>query len=219
MGNNVHIVPDQEYLRRLKVFIDVFYAIIFFEMLKYLPPPENMEWTKLPYGLLSLLIDHRIELLRIFIGAGLALIMWNQNNNLFKSLVKTNGFHAMLSLLQIVFVSLFIYFAIADPALVGGPSSPALQSASLAIAGFIGIWAWLYAKKHRFVDENLTEDDLHKVTKQNLKEPLTATLNISLSFIGPMVWTIGWFIFPILVIWALKLFWKKKLSLPALVRK
>jgi uncharacterized membrane protein len=210
MGNNVHIVPNQEYLRRLKVFIDVFYAIVFFEMLKYLPPPENMEWTKLPYGLLSLLIDHRIELLRIFIGAGLALIMWNQNNNLFKSLVKTNGFHAMLSLLQIVFVSLFIYFAISDPALVGGPSSPALQSASLAIAGFIGVWAWLYAKKHRFVDENLTEDDLGKVTKQNLREPLTASLTIPLSFIGPMVWTIGWFTLPILVIWVLKLFWKKK---------
>jgi len=210
MGNNVHIVPNQEHLRRLKVFIDVFYAIVFYRMLEYLPPAENMEWTKLPYGLLSLLIDHRIELLRIFIGAGLALIMWNQNNNLFKSLVKTNGFHATLSLLQIVFVSLFIYFAISDPALVGGPSSPALQSASLAIAGFIGIWAWLYAKKHQFVDENLTEDDLGKVTKQNLREPLTATLTIPLSFIGPMFWTIGWFSLPILVIWALKLFWKKK---------
>ena len=195
--------PDTIYLRRLATFIDVVYAMIFFHMFTtYLPMIEDMSWTAKPLGLLSHLVDNRSELLRIFIGAGLALIYWNQNNSLFKNLVKTNGVHATLSLVQLVLVLWFVYFAIADPALESA-SSPALQAGSLALAGFTGIGTWLYASRKKLIREGINSDEVKSIAKSNLMEPLTATVNIGLAFVGPLVWTFAWFLLPVLFIWLL----------------
>lgn len=196
--------PDSIYLLRLSRFIDVVYALLFFHLIiNYLPTFENMEWTNKPMGLLSHMIDNRSELLRIFIGGGLALLYWNQNNNLFKNLVKTNGTHALLSLVQLFLVVLFVYFAIADPGLET-QSSPALQAACLALAGFTSIGTWLYAAKHNLIREGMDEHGVKTIARENLMEPLTAVVNIGLAFVGPMVWTLAWFALPPVFIWVLK---------------
>ena len=198
------IAPDSIYLRRLSRFIDVVYAVIFFHLLsKYLPHFEEMTWTDKPYGLLSHLWDGRTELLRIIIGAGLALLYWNQNSNIFKHLVRTNYTHAALSLVQLFFVVLFVYFAIADPNLET-KSSPALQAGSLAIAGFMSIGLWKYAAKKGLIREGMSEDEINQVTKGNLMEPLTAVFNVGLAFVGPLIWTLAWFLLPPVFIWLLK---------------
>ena len=196
--------PDTIYLRRLSRFIDVVYAVIFFHILsQYLPHFEQMTWTEKPYGLLSHLWDGRIELLRIIIGAGLALLYWNQNNGIFKHLVRTNYTHAALSLVQLFFVVLFVYFAIADPNLES-KSSPALQAGSLAIAGFMSIGLWNYAAKKGLIRDGMSEEEIKQVTKSNLMEPLTAVVNVGLAFVGPLIWTLAWFLLPLLFIWLLK---------------
>lgn len=196
--------PENIYLSRLSRFIDVVYAVIFFHLLsKYLPHFEEMTWTEKPYGLLSHLWDGRTELLRIVIGAGLALLYWNQNSNLFKHLVKTNYTHAALSLVQLFFVVLFVYFAIADPNLET-KSSPALQAGSLAIAGFMSIGLWNYAARKGLIRDGMSEEDIKQVTKNNLMEPLTAVVNIGLAFVGPLVWTLAWFLLPPVFIWLLR---------------
>ncbi len=64
-------------LQGLRVFLHVVYALLFFEMLRYLPQAEDMAWAESRLGLIQLLIDNRVELLRIVIGGGLALIYWN----------------------------------------------------------------------------------------------------------------------------------------------
>ncbi len=202
--NTLNIKPETIYLRRLSRFIDVAYALLFIHLIvKFLPHFEDMEWTHKPYGLLSHLVDNRLELLRIFIGGGLALLYWNQNNSLFKNLIRTNGLHAMLSLVQLFLVVLFVYFAIADPGLES-QSSPALQAASLALAGFTGIAAWIYASKKGLIREGMSEEDVKQVTKSNLMEPLTAVVNVGLAFVGPLVWTLAWFLLPPVFIWLLK---------------
>lgn len=196
--------PDTIYLNRLSRFIDVVYALLFFHLIiNYLPAFEDMQWTQKPYGLLSHLIDNKGELLRILIGAGLALMYWNQNNSLFKNLVRTNGTHAALSLVQLFFVCLFVYFAIADPGLES-QSSPALQAFCLAIAGFLGIGAWLYASRHQLVRSSLSKVETSAITQDNLMEPLTAVVNVGLAFIGPLVWTLAWFVLPPIFVWILK---------------
>jgi len=196
--------PDTVYLRRLTTFIDVVYAVIFFYMFSnYMPQMEDMAWLSKPMGLLSHLIDNKSELLRIFIGAGLSVLYWNQNNNLFKNLVKTNGVHALLSLVQLALVLLFVYFAIADPGLKS-VSSPALQAGSLALAGFIGIGAWYYAAKNNLIREEISGDKVQSIAKDNLMEPLTATINVGLAFVGPLAWTLAWFVLPPILIWLLK---------------
>ena len=179
----------RNYLRRLCVFLDVVYALLFVQLLQYLPQTEDLAWKERPLGLLQLLIDNATELLRILIGCGLTIIYWNLSNRLLGSLQRTDGSHAVLVMLQMAFVCLFLYFAISDPALAGGPSSPALQSASLAIAGFIGLCGWAYARRHRLIDGRLTEQDQRDVARRAWIEPLTALLNTPLAFVGPMSWT------------------------------
>lgn len=156
-----------------------------------------------PYGLLSHLYDSRTELLRIIIGSGLALLYWNQHNGLFKHLVRTNYTHAALSLVQLFFVVLYVYFAIADPNLES-KSSPALQAGSLAIAGFMSIGLWKFAAKKGLIREGMTEEEVNQITKGNLMEPFTAVINVGLAFVGPMVWTLAWFVLPAVFTWLLK---------------
>lgn len=195
--------PSGIYLKRLSNFIDIVYALIFFHLIvTYLPKIESMEWASKPYGLWSLLVENKSEILRIIIGAGLALMYWNQNNALFKNLVRTNGTHVAFSLIQLFLVCLYVYFAIADPGLVT-KSSPALQAGCLAIAGFLGVANWRYAVKAGLTREDLENDEAKAITKSNLMEPLTAVVNVGLAFVGPMVWTIAWFVLPAVFTWLL----------------
>lgn len=198
------MTPDAIYLQRLSRFIDVVYAVIFFHIMsQYLPHFEGGAWMGKPYGLLSHFYDSRVELLRVIIGSGLALLYWNQHVGLFKHLVRTNYTHAALSLLQLFFVVLFVYFAITDPNLES-KSSPALQAGSLAIAGFMSVGLWKYAAKNGLIREGMSEDEVKQITKGNLMEPLTAVVNIGLAFVGPMVWTLAWFVLPPIFLWILK---------------
>jgi hypothetical protein len=73
-------------LRRLETFLDVSYAVLFVQFIMYLPKTEDMAWANLPYGLLSLLIDHWTELLRLIIAVGLTLFSWNLSNTLLSPL-------------------------------------------------------------------------------------------------------------------------------------
>jgi len=197
-------LADEVQLHRLSTFIDVVYALIFFHMFTtYLPIVEDMIWTSKPYGLLSLLAEKKFELLRIFIGVGLALMYWNQTNNFINNLAKTNGVHVTLSLIQLILVTLFVYFAIADPALES-VSSPALQAASLALAGFTGRTSWLYAVVKDMVRPEISKVEANKIMNGSLIEPLTATINIGLAFVGPLVWTFAWFVLPVILSLLLK---------------
>ena len=201
---NTHVTsPDTIYLNRLRRLIDVVYAVIFFHIItNYLPLIEDMEWTHKKYGLLTHMIDYKDWLLKVFIGAGLTLMYWNQNNGLFKNLVKTNSTHVALSLMQLFVICLYVFFAIAGPNLET-QSSPALQAASLALAGFVSVWSWVYASKNNMINESLSEDDIKQITRNNLMEPATAVVNIGLAFVGPMVWTLAWFVLPPVFIWVL----------------
>ena len=192
-------------LGRLKTLLDILYAVLIIKVLDFLPNAENMDWIGKPLGLFSYFIEDPMILLRIFIGVGLTIISWNQTNNLFKSLVRTDGTHALFSILQIIFVYLFIFFAISDPNLEGGPSSPALQSISLAIAGLMGILGWRHAGLKGLADEGLDEKEFERITSRNLVEPVTALLNTSLAFVGPLAWTVGWFVWPFLINFGIKI--------------
>ncbi len=48
----------------------------------YLPETEELTWTELPLGLLSLLLDNSLNLMRLLIGVGLTLISWNLTHKL-----------------------------------------------------------------------------------------------------------------------------------------
>ena len=187
------------HLRRLETFLDVAYAVLFVHFIMYLPHTEDMAWTDLPFGLLSLLIEDLVDLMRLVIAVGLTLISWNLTHKLLGPLERTDARHSLLALLQLIFVCLFLFFAIADPALVS-VSSPVGQSLCLAVSGFIGLAGWSYARKKGFTRADLSETDKDEVRKNAIIEPVTALLNTGLGFIGPAVWTAGWFVIPMVLI-------------------
>jgi uncharacterized membrane protein len=186
-------------LRRLETFIDVAYAVLFVDFIMYLPHTEDMAWTQLPYGLLSLLIDDSANLLRLIIAVGLTLISWNLTHKLLGPLDRTNPRHTLLALLQLIFVCLFLFFAVADPALES-LSSPVGQCLSLALSGFIGIAGWAYARKNGLVRADFSETDSHAVLRNAIIEPVTALLNTGFAFVGPGAWTAGWFVIPMVLV-------------------
>jgi uncharacterized membrane protein len=186
-------------LRRLETFIDVAYAVLFVDFIMYLPHTEDMAWEELPYGLLSLLIDNSVDLLRLVIGVGLTLISWNLTHKLLGPLDRTDPRHTLLSLLQLIFVCMFLFFAIADPELAS-LSSPVGQCLSLALSGFIGIAGWSYARKHGLVRADLSETEKDDVPRNAIIEPVTALLNTGFAFVGPGAWTAGWFVIPMVLV-------------------
>jgi uncharacterized membrane protein len=188
-------------LRRLETFLDVTYALLFVNFIMYLPETEDMAWTDLPFGLLSLLLDNLLDLMRLIIAVGLTLISWNLTHKLLGPLERTNAVHTLLSLLQLIFVCLFLFFAIADPALES-VSSPVGQSVCLAISGFIGIAGWSYARKNGFAKAEFTESQKDDVGRSLIIEPVTALLNAGLGFVGPGIWTLGWFVIPLVLVGA-----------------
>jgi len=186
-------------LRRLETFLDVAYAVLFVDFIMYLPHTEDMAWTELPYGLLSLLIDDSANLLRLIIAVGLTLISWNLTHKLLGPLDRTNARHTLLALLQLIFVCLFLFFAVADPELVS-VSSPVGQCLSLALSGFIGIAGWSYARKHGLVRADFSETERDEVPRNAIVEPVTALLNTGFAFVGPGAWTAGWFVIPMVLL-------------------
>lgn len=186
-------------LRRLETFLDVAYAVLFVDFMMYLPHTEDMAWEALPYGLLSLLIDNSTDLLRLIIAVGLTLISWNLTHKLLGLLDRTNPRHTLLCLLQLICVCLFLFFAIADPALES-VSSPVGQSLSLALSGFIGIGGWSYARKNGLTRTDLSETEKEAVLTDTMIEPVTALLNTAFAFVGPGAWTAGWFVIPMVLV-------------------
>ena len=186
-------------LRRLEVFLDVLYALIVFRMLAYLPSPNDMTWVGKPLGLLGRLIHERRELWRPVMGIGLTVICWTLNNKRLNQLKLTDGLHTLINLVQMAFVCLFLYFAIADPMLAGGTSSRALQCASLALAGITGEWAWAHARRNGLVDARVPVKQLDAVARRGRTETATAVLNMPLAWVGTITWTLGWFVIPLVI--------------------
>ena len=186
-------------LRRLETFLDAAYAILVIHFfLDYLPPAEDMVWTELPYGLLSLLLQDPQNMLRLFIGTGLTIISWNLTHKLLGALERSDPLHTLLSLLQLIFVCLFLWFAISDPEIIS-TSSRVGQSLCLAISGFIGVAGWFYARSKGYAIAEFTEDEKDTVEKNIFTEPLTALLNTGFGFVGPVTWTLGWGLIPLVL--------------------
>ena len=199
MSENSNDVPGSKQLRRLETFLDVAYAMLFVDFIMYLPRTEDMAWIDLPFGLMSLLVENSVDLLRLVIAVGLTLISWNLTHKLLGPLERTDGKHTLLVLLQLIFVCLFLFFAIADPALES-VSSPVGQSLSLAVSGFIGIAGWSYARKKGLARPDLSETDRDEVATNAMTEPATALINTGFAFVGPGAWTAGWLLIPIILI-------------------
>jgi uncharacterized membrane protein len=190
-------------LIRLQTIMDVVYAIIIWRLFMILPRPELDEWDG-GAKVIDVLGTYADNFLVLLVGLVLVLVYWMQNNKLFGNLRKTDGVHAAISLLQIVFLLMYLYFVRLDLSFEGDRSVLFLQSVGLALAGFVAVAGWRYASKdRRLVTETITDEEIGELHLAILPEPITALLTIPFVWLGHGWWTLAWLL-AIPIGWLLK---------------
>ena len=127
------------------------------------------------------------------IGFFLIAIYWYQNNKTTGNLVSTDTKHTTLSIVQLMFLLLYFYSIRLDMETQSDVLALFMQSVSLALAGFTGVVAWVYAiKQSELVSEAVTAQEGNDIRISILAEPLAATVTIPFAFIGPGAWNLSW---------------------------
>ena len=195
-------------LQRLTRIIDVIYAIVIWRIFILLPAPtaEQLTWEHIgPF------LGANIGVfLIVFIGLVVTIIYWLQHNLLFGNLQSTNTRHSILSILQIFFLLAFLLSLREGIELGPSTGTRALESVTAALVGIFGGWGWAYAiKNHRLLLPEVTEQYALQLRDRILAEPITAVITIPCAFVGPIIWEISWFSYP-LVVWLVRRRRRKK---------
>jgi hypothetical protein len=118
---------------------------------------------------------------------------------LFSLLRKTDSVHSGLAVFQLFFVLLLLYAI--KLSIVGGsaPDTRVFESVAATLVGLFAYLAWRYAaRRRRLIESELSDDAIRETSRRNLAEPLTALMTIPFAFVGPLVWELSWFLYPII---------------------
>jgi len=188
-------------LLRLQVIIDVLFALLIFTLFQFMPRPDVDNFTR--ETMVEAFANSYMNYLLIVVGIILILIYWNQNNLQFGNLNRTDGKHATISLLSVFCLMLYLYFVRLDVELDGVTLALHLESVSLALSGFLGIYSWHYAIKKGLVNDKLTRVEQDSVYLKLMPEPIVAAMTFPFAVFGPKIWTLSWLLL-IPVTWLLK---------------
>jgi hypothetical protein len=177
-------------LLRLEVMVDVLFALMIYKLFTFMPSPEIDGFGRAE--LYQVLSESYLNYTVIAIGLVLILIYWGMNNLQFGNLVRTDGKHASLSILQVFSLMLYIYFVRLDAEFEGELLLMQMQSLFLALAGFFAVGSWHYALKNGLVSDDPSELENDKMYIKLMPEPIVSVLTFPLAFFGPLVWTLGW---------------------------
>lgn len=182
---------DARQLRRLQTLIDVVFGLLIFRLFTLLPHPIRPETGK--FDPLVIFTESGESFIMFVIGFVLISIYWFQNNKTTGNLVSTDGKHAALSILQLAFLLVYFYSVRLDMETDSDVLALFMQSVSLALVGFVGVAAWVYASKRaELVSEAVTAEEANELKISILSEPLAATFTIPFAFIGPGIWNLSW---------------------------
>jgi len=167
-----------------------------------LPNPEPSEVKG--FDPLIIFTEGGDRFLMLIIGFILILVYWFQSNKTNGNLLKTDGKHTLLTLFQLFFLVFYLYSVRLDLVFESDVLALFMQSVTLALAGFMGVLAWLYANKNSgFVSEAVSKKEVKDIRNSILTEPLAACVTIPFAFIGPGMWNLSW-LSVILFGWLLK---------------
>jgi len=181
---------DATQLRRLHTLMDVVFGVLLIRIFTLLPHPIKPET-----GVFDPLVIFTggENFLMFIIGFILITIYWIQNNKTSGNLVATDGRHTVLSILQLLFLLLYLYSVRLDMETQSDVLALFMQSVSLALAGFAGVAAWVYASKRgELVSEAVSSEEANQLKVSILAEPLAAAFTIPFAFIGPGIWNLSW---------------------------
>ena len=200
MKSKGKLMRQKKQYDRLATLVDSIYALVLVILVTYLPFPSDQEWTG--GDLTDFLNSHKEHFFPVIIALVLLITYWIQNNNLFGNLIRTDPIHSSVSLLQILFVFLYLYVVIlgTEPSFEGKPIVLALQSFTASLIGIAGVISWFYAQHNRrLLSEELTEEEVKEMKINLLGEPITALFTLPFAFLGGLLWEISWLSYPIII--------------------
>ena len=182
---------DATQLRRLQTLMDVVFGVLLIRIFTLLPHPVRPETGA--FDPLVIFTEGGENFIMFIIGFILITIYWIQNNKTTGNLVATDGKHTALSIAQLLFLLLYLYSVRLDMETNSDVLALFMQSVSLALAGFAGVAAWVYATKHtEMVSEAVSPEEANDLKISILAEPLAAVVTIPFAFIGPGIWNLSW---------------------------
>ncbi|MFB3058063.1 MAG: TMEM175 family protein [Ignavibacteriaceae bacterium] len=185
------IERDASQLRRLQTLMDVVFGVLLIRIFTLLPHPIKPETGN--FDPLVIFTEGGENFIMFIIGFILITIYWIQSNKTTGNLVATDGKHTVLSILQLLFLLLYLYSVRLDMETQSDVLALFMQSVSLALAGFAGVAAWVYASKRtELVSEAITPEEGNELKISILAEPLAAAFTIPFAFIGPGIWNLSW---------------------------
>jgi uncharacterized membrane protein len=185
------IERDASQLRRLQTLMDVVFGVLLIRIFTLLPHPIKPETGN--FDPLVIFTEGGENFIMFIIGFILITIYWIQSNKTSGNLVATDGKHTVLSILQLLFLLLYLYSVRLDMETQSDVLALFMQSVSLALAGFAGVAAWVYATKHAdLVSEAVSPEEANELKIGILAEPLAALVTIPFAFIGPGLWNLSW---------------------------
>lgn len=184
-------------LRRLEVVMDVVYGILIWRIFFLLPKPDHPIWAW--QSMSRFFSAHVLDFLLAIIALVIVIVYWLQNNLLFGSLKRTDSKHTVLAILQIFFLLLFLYSIKLGLALGASSATRAIESITAALVGIASIWAWSYAiKDGRLLAPEVSQEEALQIKERILVEPATAIITLPLAFVGPILWELAWFLYPLI---------------------
>ena len=203
--NKASLQRNQMLLKSLVLVVNVLYALMIFQVFLILPRPDDPE---LQISSLEQVYSENLEVLMVIVvGLIMILIYWIQFHKLIGNLVRSSTLHASLSLFQMVFLMIYLYFLRLDMEYDGLTLALQMESVFLSMAGFTGAIAWVYARRNKLTSEQIDEQEEISVLYSILPEPLAALFSLPFAVYGPDIWTVSFLsIIPIGMI----LNWMKK---------
>jgi uncharacterized membrane protein len=179
-------------LNSLKIVINVLYALMIFQTFLILPRPGDpeLEYQTLP----QIFSENLISLVVIAVGLIMIIIYWIQFNKQLGNLVRSSPMHATLAIVQMICLMLYLYFVRFDMEFDGMTLALQMESIFLALAGFIGVYNWVYAGRNKLTSDQIDEKEERAILYQILPEPIAALFSLPFATVSPAAWTISFLI-------------------------
>ena len=203
--NKASIQRDTMLLKSLIIVVNVLYALMIFQVFLILPRPDDPELEYI--SLEQIYSDNLMVLLVIVVGLIMILIYWLQFHKLIGNVVRSSKVHASLTLFQMIFLMIYLYFVRFDMEFDGLTLALQMESIFLALAGFAGALGWVYARRNKLTSDQIDEQEEVSILYSVLPEPMAALFSLPFAVYGPGIWTLS---FLSIIPFGIFLNWRKK---------
>ena len=187
-------------LNSIRILINVLYALLIYGVFMILPRPGDPELEYLTLG--QMFAEHVTQLLVMVVGLVLIVMYWIQFNRQLGNLVRSTPLHASLAVVQMVCLMIYLYFVRFDMEFDGMTLALQMESIFLALAGFIGVFNWHYARLNGLTSDQIDKNEETAVLFSLLPEPIASLFTLPFAVLGPNIWTIA-FLSIIPITWVL----------------